>query len=90
MVAIYNQFGLYINWHNYLIDPDQIGSCINGCTSSNQLQSTRIVDVDDWFDGWFDCQFDGWFNGQFNVQFAGQFEGQFNLAVLGYQPQQSV
>ncbi len=50
------------------------------------------------FNGWFDIQFDGWFDGQFNVQFDGRFDGRFdgwfggwfNLAVLGYQPQQSI
>ncbi len=90
MAAVYNWFGLYINWHHYLIDCDQIGSCINGCTSSNQLQSTWVVDVDDQFDirfnGQFNVQFDGWFDGQFD----GRFNGQFNLAELGKQPQQSV
>ncbi len=98
MVAIYNRFGLYINWHHYLIDHDQIGSLITGCTSSNQVQSTWIVDVDNrldiWFDGWFDGRFNGWFDvqfdGQFNVQFDSRFDGRFNLAVAGYQPQQSI
>jgi hypothetical protein len=33
---------------------------------------------------------DGGFNGQLNGQFDGGFGGRFNLAVLGYQPQQSV
>ncbi len=104
--AIYNWFGSYINWHHYLIDCDQIGSRIKGCTSSNWLQSTRIVDVDNrfdvrfdvwfdvqfdgWFDGWFDGQFEVQFNGRFDGRFDGQFEGQFNLTVLGYQPQQSI
>ena len=86
MAAIYNRFGSYINWHHYIIDYDQIGSRINGCTSSNWLQSTWIVDVDDQFDVWFD----GRFNGRFDVQFDGRFDGQFNLAELGYQPQQRV
>jgi hypothetical protein len=86
MAAIYNRSGLYIDWHHYLIDPDQIGSGINGCTSSNQLRSTRIVDVDDRFDIWFN----GRFNGRFDVQFDGRFDGRFDLAELGYQPQQSV
>jgi hypothetical protein len=78
MVAIYNWFGSYIDWHHYLIDCDQIGSCINGCTSSNQLQSTRIIDVDDWFDVRFDGRFDVWFDGQFDVQFDGRFNGRFD------------
>ncbi len=82
MAAIYYWSGLYINWHHYWINCDQIGSRINGCTSSNWLQSTRIVDVDNRFDGRFDGQFDG--------RFDGWFDGQFDLAVLGYQPQQSV
>ncbi len=82
MAAIYNRFGLYIDWHHYLIDRDQIGSRINGCTSSNRLKSTRIIDVNDWFDVWFD----GRFNGRFDVQF----NGWFDLAELGYQPQQSI
>ncbi len=86
MAAINNWFGLYIDWHHYLIGCDQIGSCINGCTSSNQLRSTRIVDVGDRFNVWFDS----WFNGWFDVQFDGRFDGQFNLAELGYQPQQSI
>jgi hypothetical protein len=50
MAAIYNWFGSYIDWHHYLIDRDQIRSRIKGCTSSNQLQSTWIIDVDNRFD----------------------------------------
>jgi hypothetical protein len=41
-------------------------------------------------DGGFDSGFDGGFDGGFNGQFAGGFVGWFDLAVLGYQPQQSV
>ncbi len=93
MAAIYNWFGSYINWHHYFINRGQIGSRINGCTSSNQLQSTWIVDVNNRFDVWFNGWFDGWFNDRFdsqcNIQFDGWFDGRFNLAVLGHQPQQS-
>ncbi len=78
MVAIYNRFGLYIDWHHHQVNCDQIGSRINRCTSLNQLQSTRIVGVDNRFDVWFDGRFNGWFGSQ------------FDLAELGYQPQQSV
>ncbi len=90
MAGIYNWFGLYINWHHYLINRDQIGSCIKGCTSSNQLQLTQIVDVGNQLDVWFDGRLDGQFEGRFDVQFDGRFDGRFDLAVLGYQPQQSV
>ncbi len=38
------------------------------------------------FDGESYGRFDGWFDGGFN----GEFGGRFHLAVLGYQPQQSV
>ncbi len=82
MAAIYNQSRLYIDWHHYLINRDQIGSRINGCTLTNWLWSTWIVDVDNRFDVWFD--------GRFNGQFDGWFDSWFDLAELGYQPQQSV
>jgi hypothetical protein len=82
MAAIFNWSGLYIDWHHYLIDCDQIGSRINGCTSSNRLQSTRIVEVNNRLDVQFDSRFDG--------RFDSWFDSQFNLAELGYQPQQSI
>jgi hypothetical protein len=49
-----------------------------------------LMDVKGAFDGGFDGGFNGWFNGGFNSGFNGGFYGWFHLAVLGYQPQQSV
>jgi hypothetical protein len=40
------------------------------------------MDVDEGFNGGFD--------GGFNGRFDGGFDSEFDLAVLGYQPQQSV
>ncbi len=52
------------------------------------------MDADGGFNNRFDGGFDGWFNGRFDNGFYGWFDGGFNglfdLAVLGYQPQQSV
>jgi hypothetical protein len=39
MAAIYNRFGLYINWHHYYINCDQTRSRINGCTSLSSSSS---------------------------------------------------
>jgi hypothetical protein len=53
-----------------------------------------LMDVDGGFNDRFNGGFDGRFNGQFDGGFYGWFDGgfdsRFNLAVLGYQPQQSV
>jgi hypothetical protein len=44
------------------------------------------MEVDSGFDSCLNSQFDGGFYGRF----GGGFDGPFVLAVLGYQPQQSV
>jgi hypothetical protein len=41
-------------------------------------------------DGGFGSRLNGWFNKGFYSQFDSGFNGRFDLAVLGYQPQQSV
>jgi hypothetical protein len=58
------------------MDCDQLGSCINEyIVKSIAISSDHVsMDVDGGFDGRFDGGFDSW----------------FHLAVLGYQPQQSV
>jgi hypothetical protein len=93
MAAIYNRLGLYIDWHHCQIDSDQLGLCIDGCMSSNQLQSAWIMYQ------WMyvieliaissDCVLIDVDSG-FDDRFDGGFDGQFNLAVLSYRPQQSV
>ncbi len=41
-------------------------------------------------DGGFEGRLNSWFDGGFYGWFKGGFDGWLNLAVLGYQPQQSV
>jgi hypothetical protein len=48
------------------------------------------MDVNGGYDGGFDGGFNGWFYGWFNGGFDSGFDGRFHLAVLGYQPQQSI
>ncbi len=48
------------------------------------------MDVDGGFGGGFDGGFDSQFDGRFDGGFDGGFNGWFYLAVLGYQPQQSI
>jgi hypothetical protein len=50
--------------------------------------SSDCVSMD--VDSGFDDRFDGEFNGRFKGRFDGGFDSWFNLAVLGYQPQQSI
>jgi hypothetical protein len=63
-----DQLGLYIKWHRYQIDCNQLGLCVNEYILKLIAISSDCVlmDVD------------------------GGFDGGFHLAVLGYQPQQSV
>jgi hypothetical protein len=72
--------GLYINWHCCRIDCNQLGLCIDEyIVKLIAVSLDRVsMDVDSGFDGGFDGGFDD------------GFDGQFHLAVLGYQPQQSV
>ncbi len=79
-----DQLGLYIDWHCCQIDCNQLGSCINEYIVKLIAISSDHVSMD--VDGSFDGGFDGGFNGGFDSGF----DGQFYLAVLGYQPQQSV
>jgi hypothetical protein len=72
--------GLYINWHCCQIDYDQLGSCINEYIVKSTAISLDHVSMD------VGVGFDGGFDGRFNSGF----NGWFHLAVLGYQPQQSV
>jgi hypothetical protein len=67
---------LYIDWHCCQIDCNQLGLCIDEYIVKLIAISSNCVsmDVDSGFDGGFD----------------GGFDSQFHLAVLGYQPQQSV
>ncbi len=71
-----DQLGLYMECHHCQIDCNQLGSCVNEfIVKSIAICSDRVsTDVDGGFDGGFN----------------GGFDGGFHLAVLGYQPQQSV
>ena len=79
---------LYIDWHCCQIDCNLLGLCIDEyIVELIAISSDHVsMDVDGGFDGGFDGEFDGWFDGWFD----GGFGGQFHLAVLGYQPQQSI
>ncbi len=46
--------------------------------------------IDEYIVGGFDGEFDGGFDSRFNIGFDSGFNGRFHLAVMGYQPQQSV
>jgi hypothetical protein len=83
-----NWLRLYINWHRCQINRNQLGLCIDEyIVELIAISSDHVsMDVDGGFDGGFDGEFDGWFDGWFD----GGFGGQFHLAVLGYQPQQSI
>ncbi len=87
-----NRLGSYINWHHCQINCNQLGLCINEyIVELIAISLDRVsMDVDSGFDGGFDLGFDGRFDGWFNGGFNGGFDGRFHLAVLGYQPQQSV
>ncbi len=71
-----NRLGLYIDWHCCQIDCNQLGSCVNEYIVKLIAISLDPVSMD----------VDGGFNGGFD----GRFGSRFHLAVLGYQPQQSV
>ncbi len=89
IVVIYNRLSLYVNLHDHQIDWDQLGLCANEyIIKSIAISSDHVwmIDVDGGFDGRLNGQFDGGFYGRFE----GGFDGWLNLAVLGYQPQQSV
>ncbi len=71
-----DQLGSYIDWHHCQINCNQIGLYVDEYIVEPIAISLDCVsmDVDGGFDGGFNGGFDGW----------------FHLAVLGYQPQQSV
>jgi hypothetical protein len=75
-----DQLGLYINWHHCQINRHQLGLCVDEYIVKSIAISLDCVSMH------VDSGFDGGFDGGFN----GGFDGQFHLAVLGYQPQQSV
>ncbi len=83
-----DQLGLYIDWHCRHINCNQLGLCIDEyIVELIAISSDGVsMDVDGGFNGGFDSGFYGRFDGGFN----GEFDGQFHLAVLGYQPQQSI
>jgi hypothetical protein len=79
-----NRLGLYIDWHRHQINCNQLGLCIDEYIVESIAISLDCISMD--IDGGFDAGFNGGSDGGFN----GGFDGQFHLAVLGYQPQQSV
>jgi hypothetical protein len=72
----WNRLGLYINWHHCQINCNQLRLRINEyIVELIAISLDRVsMDVHSGFDGGFTGGFDGW----------------SHLAVLGYQPQQSV
>ncbi len=75
-----DQLGSYIDWHCCQIDCNQLGLCVNEYIVKLIAISSDCVSMD--VDGGFDSGYYGGFDGGFN--------GWFHLAILGYQPQQSV
>jgi hypothetical protein len=65
------------------LDHISIGIVIESIAISSNRASMDV-------DGEFDGGFDGGFHGRFDGGFDSGFDGWFHLAVLGYQPQQSV
>ena len=87
-----NRLGLYINWHRRQIDCNQLESCIDEyIVKLIAISSDHVsMDVDSGFDGGFNGGFGSGFDGGFDDGFDSGFDGQVHLAVLGYQPQQSI
>ncbi len=75
-----NWLRLYINWHHCQINCNQLGLCIDEYIVELIAISLdcALMDVDSGFNSGCNGGFDGWF------------DGWFHLAVLGYQPKQSV
>jgi hypothetical protein len=73
-------FRLYFDWHCHQIDCNQLGLCIDEYIA--KLFVISLNRISRGINGGFDSGFDGGFDG-------GSFN-QFHLAVLGYQPQQSI
>ncbi len=75
-----DQLGLFMDWHCCQINCNQLGLCADEYIVKSITISSDCVLID--VNGGFGSGFDGGFDGGFDCQ--------FHLAVLGYQPQQSV
>jgi hypothetical protein len=85
-------FGSYIDWHSRQIDCDQLRLCINEYIVESIVISSDCISmgIDGGFNGGFDGGLVSGFGGGSGGGFCGGSFNQFHLAMLGYQPQQSI